>query len=153
MGGTHIVLTTPFRNRLIARSAGYTFKVGDEPIVVDRRQSVVVISMSGDHDVFTAPELRTAVNKSIEKPEPVVIDLTDASFIDSSILAVLLGGLRRAREGGVGFALVLDADRSSPVRRILEVTGLVPVFPIHPELEEAVAAAEAGENGDSRAAE
>jgi anti-anti-sigma factor len=75
-----------------------------------------------------------------------VIDLTAATFIDSSILAVLLGGLRRAREGKVGFAVVLDDAADSPVRRILDVTGLVPVFPIRDGRDAAVASAAAGEN-------
>jgi anti-sigma B factor antagonist len=122
--------------------------VADDQITVDRVDSVAVIAMAGDHDVFTAPELRAAVNRPLERSSAVVVDLTNASFIDSSILAVLLGGLRRARESDVGFGLVLDRERTSAVLRILEVTGLVRVFPIHGTVEEAVASAAAGENGD-----
>jgi anti-sigma B factor antagonist len=126
--------------------------VADDQITVDRVDSVAVIAMAGDHDVFTAPELRAAVNRPLERSSAVVVDLTNASFIDSSILAVLLGGLRRARESDVGFGLVLDRERTSAVLRILEVTGLVPVFPIHTTVGEAVASAAAGENGNGGSA-
>ncbi len=62
------------------------------------------------------------------------------------MLAVLLGGLRRAREGEIGYTLILPGDDGAPVRRIFEVTGLVPVFAIHPSEPEAIAAAAAGVN-------
>jgi anti-sigma B factor antagonist len=120
--------------------------VSSETIAVERQDAVAVVAVSGEHDVFTAPSLRAAVNEPLERGEPVVVDLTAATFIDSSILAVLLGGLRRAREGKVGFAVVLDDAADSPVRRILDVTGLVPVFPIREGRALAVAAAGAGEN-------
>jgi hypothetical protein len=54
--------------------------------------------------------------------------------------------LRRAREAELGYALILPGDDGAPVRRIFEVTGLVPVFAIHPSEAEAVAAAAAGVN-------
>jgi anti-anti-sigma factor len=83
---------------------------------------------------------------AVEAGEPVVVDIQTATFIDSSVLAVLLGGLRRAREAGTGYAIVLDPDSDSAVTRIFEVTGLTPVFPIYPDRDAAVAVAAAGGN-------
>ena len=120
--------------------------VTTESIVLDRRDGVVVVRVHGEHDVFTAPALREQVHAAIEQAAPIVIDLSRATFIDSSVLAVLLGGLRRAREAELGYALILPGEDGAPVRRIFEVTGLVPVFSIHPSENEAVAAAAAGVN-------
>jgi anti-sigma B factor antagonist len=117
-----------------------------EPIILDRRDGVSVVRVHGEHDVFTAPALREQVHAAIEQSAPIVIDLSGATFIDSSVLAVLLGGLRRAREAELGYALILPGDDGAPVRRIFEVTGLVPVFAIQPSESEAVAAASAGVN-------
>lgn len=103
----------------------------------------VVVSLHGEHDVFTAPEVREHVHGGVEHGLPVVVDLMDATFIDSSILAALLGGLRRAREGGTGYAIALER-RADAVGRILEVTGLWPVFPILPSRADALEAARAG---------
>ena len=52
-------------------------------------------------------------------------------FVDSSILGVLVGGLRRARERDVPFGLVLGGDAHPAIRRIFELTGLHDVFPIY----------------------
>lgn len=117
-----------------------------EPLVLERRDGVAVLRIHGEHDVFTAPALREQVHAAIEQSAPIVIDLAGATFIDSSVLAVLLGGLRRARESKLGYALILPGDDGAPVRRIFEMTGLVPVFSIHPSEPEAVAAATAGVN-------
>lgn len=117
-----------------------------ESIVLERRDGVAVVRVQGEHDVFTAPALREQVHAAIEQSAPIVIDLSGATFIDSSVLAVLLGGLRRAREAEIGYALTLPGDEGAPVRRIFEVTGLVPVFAIYPSESDAVAAAAAGVN-------
>jgi len=117
-----------------------------EPIILERRDGVVLVRVHGEHDVFTAPALREQVHGAIEQAEPLVIDLSGATFIDSSVLAVLLGGLRRAREADLGYALILPGEEGAPVRRIFEVTGLIPVFAIQPSEAEAVAAAAAGVN-------
>ena len=117
-----------------------------EPITLERRDGVVLVRVHGEHDVFTAPALREQVHGAIEQSAPLVIDLSGATFIDSSVLAVLLGGLRRAREADLGYALILPGEEGAPVRRIFEVTGLVPVFAIQPTESEAVAAAAAGVN-------
>lgn len=117
-----------------------------EPIVLDRRDGVVVVRVHGEHDVFTAPALREQVHGAIEQSSPLVVDLSGATFIDSSVLAVLLGGLRRARESEIGYGLILPGEEGAPVRRIFDVTGLVPVFAIHASEDEAVAAAAAGVN-------
>jgi anti-sigma B factor antagonist len=120
-----------------------------QQIVVDTAENgVSVVAVHGEHDVYTAPSLREQLSSLLEDGNPVVVDLTPATFIDSSILGVLLGGLRRAREHESGFALVIGEASEPTVRRIFEVTGLFPVFPVFASREEAVSAARAnGTNG------
>jgi len=114
-----------------------------QQIVVDRAEGgVSIVEVHGEHDVYTAPSLREQLSTLVEDGAPVVVDLTPATFIDSSILGVLLGGLRRAREHESGFALVIGDSSEPTVRRIFEVTGLFPVFPVYGSREEAVAAAQ-----------
>jgi anti-sigma B factor antagonist len=114
----------------------------EQQIVVDRDTAgVATLQLRGEHDVYTAPSLREQIAALSEDGVSVVVDLDPATFIDSSILGVLLGGLRRARERGSGFAIVLSDDSDPTVRRIFEVTGLYPVFPVYGTREEAVAAA------------
>lgn len=105
---------------------------------------VVVVVVAGEHDVHTAPSLRERIEVVIGEQKPFAIDLTPATFIDSSILRVLLEARRRAQEEGLGFAVSLGEDQAPGVRRILEVTGLIPVFPVLSARAEAVAAARSG---------
>jgi anti-sigma B factor antagonist len=120
--------------------------VQENRIAVDRGDGVAVVVVEGEHDVYTAPSLSEQLDSLLEERTPLVIDLTPATFVDSSVLRVLLETRRRADESGVGFAVALGQDDSGPVRRVLDITGLVPVLPVHAERESAIAAAR-GEGG------
>jgi anti-sigma B factor antagonist len=85
--------------------------------------------MSGEHDLSTAPELRARLHE-LGETSAIIIDLDETTFVDSSILGVLVGGLRRARERDVPFGLVLGDQAHPAIRRIFELTGLHDVFPI-----------------------
>ena len=89
-----------------------------------------IIALSGEHDLSTAPELRARLH-DLAEADAVIIDLDQTTFVDSSILGVLVGGLRRARERDVPFAVVLGDQAHPAIRRIFELTGLHDVFPIY----------------------
>ena len=111
------------------------------PIALDRADAgVAVVAVSGEQDVGSAPVLRERIGSALVGRRPVVIDLTETESIDSAILGVLLSGLRRAREQGSGFALVVSDEDGSPVRRVLEITGLTVVFPTFSSREPAIGA-------------
>ena len=111
------------------------------PITLDRLdEGVALVTVAGEQDVGTAPRLRERLTEALVDRTPLVVDLTDAISVDSAILGVLLSGLRRAREQGSGFAVVLPDGPDSAVRRIFEVTGLMVVFPIFSTRDPAVAA-------------
>jgi anti-anti-sigma factor len=113
-------------------------------IELDRSDDgVVVVVLSGEHDVYTAPALREKIDAVIEDGAPFVIDLTPTTFLDSSVLRVLLEARRQAEERGIGFAVALNDSEAPGVRRILEVTGLIPVLPVI-EKQAALDAARAG---------
>jgi anti-sigma B factor antagonist len=97
-----------------------------------------VIALSGEHDLSTAPELRARLH-DLSEADAVIIDLDQTTFVDSSILGVLVGGLRRARERDMPFGVVLGGEAHPAIRRIFELTGLHDVFPIYASLPEAQA--------------
>src|SRR3954470_7858913 len=100
--------------------------------------------MSGEQDLSTAPDLRARLH-DLGETNAVIIDLDETTFVDSSILGVLVGGLRRSREREVPFGLVLGGDAHPAIRRIFELTGLHDVFPIFATRAEA----QAGLNGSA----
>ena len=114
-------------------------------IQLDRSDGgVAVVVVEGEHDVYTAPSLSEELDSLLDERVPFVIDLTTATFVDSSVLRVLLETKRRADEGGIGFAVVLGQDDAWPVRRVLDITGLVPVLPVYAGREEAIEVARSG---------
>jgi anti-sigma B factor antagonist len=66
----------------------------------------------------------------------VIVDFSDTTFIDSTTLGVLVGGVKRLRTNEGQLALVCS-DRN--ITKIFEITGLDRVFTIYPTRVEAVA--------------
>jgi anti-sigma B factor antagonist len=85
-----------------------------------------VIVVHGDIDVAGGPILEAAILDR-EGDGPVLIDLGDVFFIDSSGLRSLLGASRRARTRG---ATVVLRNVGSEVQRLLEITGTTEHFSI-----------------------
>ena len=107
---------------------------------------LAVVSLEGEHDLATAAALRVTLADAIAEGRAIVLELTPARFIDSSILGVIIASLRAARAAGVGAAIVLERERAPQVERLLDLTSLEPIFPVYPSLAEATSAALAGLN-------
>jgi anti-sigma B factor antagonist len=92
-------------------------------------ESTYLVSVAGEADLHTAPELKEALGAAIDAGAvDVVVDLTETTFVDSSALGVLIGALRRLTPQGGQLSLVV-ADTN--LRRIFEITRLDRVFDIH----------------------
>ncbi|MEX2102597.1 MAG: STAS domain-containing protein, partial [Gaiellaceae bacterium] len=100
------------------------FDIKTEPLEND----AYVIALSGEVDLYTAPEFKQQLLELIgQDAKYVVVDLSDTTFIDSTTLGVLVGGVKRLRPNGGQLALVCS-DRN--ITKIFEITGLDKVFPI-----------------------
>ena len=98
--------------------------------------STYVISLAGEVDLYTAPEFKQQLLDVIsEGGKDVVVDFSDTTFIDSTTLGVLVGGVKRLRPNGGQLSLVCS-DRN--ITKIFEITGLNKVFPIYESRDEAV---------------
>jgi anti-sigma B factor antagonist len=95
------------------------------------------VSVIGELDQSTAPELRGALAPSLGQPTgSVLVDLSDCEFIDSTGLSLLVETKRRLDELQRGFAICCpDAD----VRRLLELTGIDQALRLFETRDEAVA--------------
>ena len=95
-----------------------------------------VISLAGEVDLYTAPEFKQQLLDVIAKGgKQVVVDFTNTTFIDSTTLGVLVGGVKRLRTNDGHLALVCS-DRN--ITKIFEITGLDRVFTIYKTREEAI---------------
>lgn len=97
---------------------------------------IPVLSIRGEIDVSTAPELRDRLLGVAQSGHATaVIDLREVTFLDSTALGVLVSALKRFRSTDGDLRLVI-AGRS--VAKVLEITGLVDVFSIFDTVEQAV---------------
>ena len=100
---------------------------------------VPVVKVTGEIDVYTAPEFKSAVTEAIETGAvSLIIDLTNVSYMDSSGFGILLGATKRLRPKG-GCINLLGC--SEAVTRMLSITRLDTIFGIYRNLEDALAAA------------
>jgi anti-sigma B factor antagonist len=99
---------------------------------------VIVVEVGGEIDVASAPELRDCLNQTIDAgSRRLVVDLRQVSFIDSEGLGVLVGAKRRLRgPGRDGSIQLVCAD--GLVVRVLRISGLDGVFPLHATLTDAL---------------
>ncbi len=107
-------------------------------IVEQRRQGTSVVAVSGEVDVATAPALREALERVVDEDHgPVVVDLIDVTFIDSTGLGVLIGARKRCADAGRDLRVVVGEPR---ILKVFEITGLTELFSIHGSLDLALSA-------------
>ena len=95
-----------------------------------------VIALAGEVDLYTAPEFKQQLLDVIgQGAKDVVVDFSDTTFIDSTTLGVLVGGVKRLRTNDGQLSLVCS-DRN--ITKIFEITGLDRVFTIYPTRDEAI---------------
>jgi anti-sigma B factor antagonist len=98
--------------------------------IEDRRIDgrVHVVAVSGEVDLFTAPEFKQRVMAPIAAGiDRVIVDLTDTTFIDSSSLGALIGAHRRLQQRGGRLVVACDSEA---IVKTFRITGLDGVFTI-----------------------
>jgi anti-sigma B factor antagonist len=98
------------------------FEIDDRPVGDDGH----IVAVSGEIDLFTAPEFKQRIGAPIDAGVAhVIVDLTNTTFVDSSSLGVLIGAHRRLRRRGGTMVVVCDNDA---IVKTLRITGLDGVF-------------------------
>jgi anti-sigma B factor antagonist len=99
----------------------------------------VVLRISGEIDMLTAPRLREELGKLIDAhPKVLVLDLAAVVFFASSGLASLVEAREAAAAAGVPLRL---ACPSRSVRRPLQITGLAGRFETYDDVRSALKSA------------
>ena len=104
---------------------------------VDQRDGAVVVSLTGELDLYNAEEVRGALlDACAGEPDALVVDLAEVRFIDSTALGVLIEARSKLADRN-GFRL---AAPGLETRRALEVSGLDRHFLVHDTVAEALEA-------------
>ena len=103
---------------------------------VEEVSDVPVIKVSGEIDVHTAPNFKTALNKAINSgATDLIVDLSDVSYMDSGGFGALLGAVKRVKPEGGSINLV---GCSEAIERMLKITRLDTIFGVQCKLEDAI---------------
>jgi anti-sigma B factor antagonist len=96
-----------------------------------------ILALKGEIDFHRVWKITAQLSDAIkERPEKLVLDLANLSYIDSSGLAALIEALRKVRAyGGMLYLVGMRDD----VRTIFEISRLDQVFPIFQDAAEAIA--------------
>jgi anti-sigma B factor antagonist len=106
-------------------------------VVPSHEGATEIWGVAGEIDMATKPRLAAVVAAIPGADGPLVVDLTDVTFMDSTGLAVLLRIDRAAREAGRRLAI---ACPEGPARLVLAVSGVEDELPLYPTRAEALAA-------------
>jgi anti-sigma B factor antagonist len=123
-------------------------RVGDEnrlnehPVQgIERSNGAVVVRLTGELDLYNAPEVRTALLEvCAEQPERLVVDLGEVDFVDSTALGVLI----EARTKLANRQAFLLASPGLETHRALTISGLDQHLAVHDTVESALAASLGG---------
>ena len=89
-----------------------------------------MITLTGESDAFVAPRIRSDLESALACEAALVVDLTQATFIDSTIVGVLLEGLADCEKLERPLLLLLPDDAAPEVHRLFQITGLDALLPV-----------------------
>lgn len=106
----------------------------DLSIDVSTREASTVITLAGDIDLQTAPQLREQLASLPSEARIVVVDLGAVEFLDSSGVGALVGAAAAMRAAGGSLRLACPPPR---VQKVFRISRLAEVIPIYHDVDEA----------------
>lgn len=103
---------------------------------VTRAGDICTVTLSGELDLLARDALGDVLLSEVDRPGTVAvhIDLGAVDFLDSSGMSAIAGAYSAAQAAGRRLVLVRTSRRA---RKVLEITGLLPLLSGHPDQSEA----------------
>jgi anti-sigma B factor antagonist len=84
-------------------------------------EDTFVVSLAGEHDLYTAPKVQEALSSVIAAgATTIVVDLTETTFLDSTLLHVLLDARSGLEDGGQLRLVTSDPN----IKRVFQIAGI-----------------------------
>jgi len=98
-------------------------------VSTSKKDAATIVSIKGDVDLYSSPQVRKAVIALTTKKTPVIlINLTDVGYMDSSGVATLVEGLQQVGKYKGQFKIF---GLAAAVKEVFELSRLDKVFDIH----------------------
>ncbi len=104
--------------------------------VDERKPGVFVVSLGGDLDMSSSPQVRNTLLPIFgKKASHVIVDLGEVPYIDSSGIATFVEALQLSRKGNMRFSLAGACRR---VESIFDLAYLKNIFEMVPDLSQLI---------------
>lgn len=103
----------------------------------ESRGGCAVITIRGDLDVVTSPQLDESLTAAEADHRHIILDLTQVDFLDTSALAVIVGHWKKAEAAGGTLALAGARYRYT---KTLWITGLADKLTLYENVDEGLLA-------------
>jgi anti-sigma B factor antagonist len=103
----------------------------------ESRGDSMVITVRGDLDIVTSPELDRRLTEAQETHNRIIVDLSSVDFLDTSALAVIVGHWKKVE--GAGGMLGLAGARYR-YTKTLWITGLADRLSLYESVDQGLAA-------------
>ncbi|ANI38453.1 STAS domain-containing protein [Mycolicibacterium vaccae] len=110
-------------------STGQT-RSGNFTVTPRREGDVLVLYVSGDLDVLTAPTLSTHLDVALtDAPAVVIVDITAVTFLSSAGIGLLVETHRLTERGGISLRVVADGAATSRPLRMMRIDEVIDLYP------------------------
>jgi anti-anti-sigma factor len=110
--------------------------------ILPEADAIVVFALEGEFDRHNAPTLGEQLDQALETRKDLILDLSQVTFIDSSVINQLFRAAHVAKESGQ--TAVLQLGTAPLVERILAIVGIESVLPRAHRRDEAIQLIERG---------
>lgn len=136
-----VTIDTPDHSRVISRFSfshvdGYSMSTADGIRVERPTAESAVVVLTGEHDLSNNLELEQVLDSLIADTTLVVADVSEAEFVDSTILNTLVRMHKQA--AGLGCTFRVQLGTKAIVYRAFELTGVLHVLDCAPTRDEAL---------------
>jgi anti-sigma B factor antagonist len=97
---------------------------------VGQNAGFTVIQLRGEADVYAATRIRSDFTSALDTAAPLIVDLSQATFIDSTIVGILLESLAEYEKRERALVLLLPDESAPEVHRLFDLTGLTSLLPV-----------------------
>jgi anti-sigma B factor antagonist len=99
-----------------------------------------VVSLLGEHDISMVDALRDRLAEALTRDGRLIIDLTEATFVDSTVLGVLFAVVNQSTSAAAGETRALVVTPGSTVDRTIALAGLTSLVATYPSRDQVLAA-------------
>ncbi len=109
-------------------SGGVRDLILDFELGLEQVDGYAVVSLKGELDLATAPQLKTALTDLVsDGQQQICLDMAELQFIDSTGLNVIVGAVKEVE--AAGGRLVLRSPTPATYK-VFQITGLAAVLPV-----------------------